>query len=78
VSKEELVFLTQDSEFEQMPGGHRGMIIISRIKQSLPIQERTEIGFSAVEAFMIERPVGALFELVETGEVIAWKIHETE
>jgi uncharacterized protein with PIN domain len=78
VSKEELVFLTQDSEFEQMPGGHRGMIIISRIKQSLPIQKRTEIWFNAVERFMIERPAGTLFELVETGEVIAWQIHETK
>jgi hypothetical protein len=78
VSKEELVFLTQDSEFEKMPGGHRGMVVISRIKQSLPIQKRTGIWFSAVEAFMIERPVGTLFELVETGEVIACQIHETK
>jgi uncharacterized protein with PIN domain len=78
ISKEELVFLTQDSEFEKMPGGHRGMILISRTKQSLPIQKRTEIWFSAVERFTTERPAGKLFELLETGEVVAWEIHETE
>jgi uncharacterized protein with PIN domain len=77
-SKEELVFLTQDSEFEKMPGGHRGVILISRIKQSLPIQKRTEIWFSAAERFMIERPAATLFGPVETGEVIARQIHETE
>ena len=27
ISKEELVFLTQDSEFEKIPIGHRGMIL---------------------------------------------------
>ena len=43
MSKEEIVFLTQDSEFEKMPGGHRGIVLISRIRQSLPIQKRTEI-----------------------------------
>jgi hypothetical protein len=78
ILKEELVFLTQDSEFEKMPGGHRWMILISRIKQSLPIQKRTESWFSAVERFMTERPAGKLFELLETGEVVAWEIHESE
>jgi hypothetical protein len=77
ISKESIVFLTQDSEFEKMPGGHQGLILISRVKQSLPIQERTEIWFTAVERFMTERPPGKLFELLENGEVVAWEIHET-
>ena len=78
ILKEEIVFLTQDSEFEKMPGGHKGLVLISRVKQSLPIQKRTEIWFNAVEKFMTERPSGKLFELLETGEVIAWEILETE
>ena len=78
ISKDEIVFLTQDSEFEKMPCGHRGMVLISRIRQSLPIQKRTEIWFSAVEKFMAEKPAGKLFELLETGEVVAWEIHESE
>jgi hypothetical protein len=31
-----------------------------------------------VEKFMIERPSGKIFELLETGEVVAWKIHKAE
>jgi hypothetical protein len=78
ISKEELVFLTQDSEFERIEGGQRGIVLISRIRQSLPIRKRTEIWFSAVEKFMAEKPPGKLFELLETSEVVAWEIHETE
>ena len=78
ISKEELVFLTQDSEFENMPAGHRAIILISRVRQSLPIRRRTEIWFSAIERFIAEKPTGTLFELLETGEVVAWTIHEPE
>ena len=78
ISREDLIFITQDAEFESMSGDHQGLVIISRIKQSITIQKRTEIWFSAVERFMIERPFGKLFELLETGEVVAWKINETE
>jgi predicted nuclease of predicted toxin-antitoxin system len=78
ISKEELVFLTQDSEFEKIPISHRGMILISRVRQSLPIQKRTEIWFRAIERFMTERPAGNLFELLDTGEVVAWEVREIE
>jgi hypothetical protein len=75
VSREELVFLTQDSEFERMSDGQQGIVLISRIRQSLPIQKRTEIWFSAVEKFMAQKPVGKLFELLETGEV---EVHSSD
>ena len=44
ISKEELVFLTQDSEFENMPGSHRGMIIISRIKHACRFKKERKSG----------------------------------
>lgn len=78
ISREELVFLTQDSEFEKMPLGHGGMVIISRIKQSLSIEKRTQLWFDAVERFLAERPEGKLFEILETGEVVAWEVHDSE
>jgi hypothetical protein len=78
ISREEIVFLTQESEFEKMPADQRGIILISRIRQSLPFQKRTEIWFSAVKKFMAEKPVGKLFELLETGEVVAWDVHEAK
>jgi predicted nuclease of predicted toxin-antitoxin system len=78
ISKEELAFLTQDSEFENTPGNYRGTVIISRLRQSMPIQQRTEIWFNAIEKFITERPTGRLFDLLETGEVVAWEIHEID
>ena len=36
VATEEVLLLTQDAEFEGIPGNYRGTIIISRVRQSLP------------------------------------------
>ena len=76
VASEELVLLTHDSEFEDISANYTGTIIISRVRQSLPIQQRTEIWFSAIETFMSQKPAGKLFDLLETGELIAWDIRE--
>lgn len=76
VEAEEIVFLTQDSEFEDMPVGYRGAIIISRVRQSLPIQQRVQMWFNSIQDFMTRRPTGKLFDLYETGEVVPWEIRE--
>jgi hypothetical protein len=73
IINEELVFLTQDSEFGLMQGSHRGVILISRIKQSLPIQRRTEVWLNAIERFLGDRPAGSLFEISETGAIVPWE-----
>jgi hypothetical protein len=73
ITNEELLFLTQDSEFGLMQGTCRGTIILSRIKQSLPIQRRTEIWSSAIEKFLNERPAGSLFELSDSGAIVVWE-----
>jgi len=57
---------------------YRGTIIISRVRQSLPIQDRTAIWFGAIERFIAQRPAGKLFDLLETGEIVAWDIRHTE
>jgi hypothetical protein len=75
---EELAFFTQDSEFEDVPKGCRAAIIISRVRQSLPIHERVEIWFRAIEGFLAARPAGTLFDLLETGELVPWKMHDTD
>jgi Domain of unknown function (DUF5615) len=78
VASEELLLLTQDAEFEDMPGNYHGIIIISRVRQSLPIQDRTAIWFGAIERFISQRPAGKLFDLLETGEIVAWDIRPSE
>jgi hypothetical protein len=67
---EELLFLTQDADFENISDAHAGTIIISRIKQSLPIKKRTEIWLCAIEKFLVNMPTGKLFDLLETGELV--------
>jgi predicted nuclease of predicted toxin-antitoxin system len=73
---EEIVFLTQDTEFEDLPADYRAIVIISRVRQNLPIQQRVDIWFKAIQDFMTRKPTGKLFDLLETGEVMPWEIHK--
>lgn len=73
---EDLVFLTQDAEFENIPSDYAATIIISRVRQSLPTPRRIEIWFAALEDFLTRRPAGKLFDLLETGELVPWEIRE--
>ena len=73
---EDLAFLTQDAEFEDIPSDYRATIIISRVRQSLPTSRRIEIWFGAVENFLARKPTGKLFDLLETGELVPWEVHE--
>lgn len=73
---EELIFLTQDTEFENMPLDYRGKVIISRVRQNLPIQRRVEIWLNALQHFMTHPRNEKLFDLLETGQIIPWEVHE--
>lgn len=74
---EELVFLTNDTEFEELPADYRAQVVISRVPQRLPTARRVEIWFGALEAFLKAKPSGRLFDLNETGQVVAWTIRES-
>ncbi len=39
---EELVFLTNDTEFEDLPADYRAQVVISRVPQRLPTTRRAE------------------------------------
>ncbi|MGH8564851.1 MAG: DUF5615 family PIN-like protein [Gammaproteobacteria bacterium] len=67
---EEIVFLTQDTEFEHLPADYRAVVIISRVRQNLPLRQRVDIWFKAIQDFLTRRPTGKLFELLATGEVV--------
>jgi predicted nuclease of predicted toxin-antitoxin system len=49
-----LVILTHDTEFLDLNFECRGAVIVSRVRQGLPIQERIEIGLRGLEAFLAE------------------------
>lgn len=67
--EEDLVFLTQDTEFEHLAEATRGVVIISRIPQSLPIQERVELWLQALVPFLEDPAPGSLFDLLPTGHI---------
>jgi len=73
----ELVFLTNDTEFLDLDFECLGAVIVSRVRQSLPIRDRIEIWLRGLEAFVAGRSPGILFELIEPGDIVAWEIHRT-
>lgn len=72
VAEEDLVFLTQDGEFEDLPEGTGTAVIISPVSQRLPIAERVARWAAALEGFNARRPTGRLFEILP-GELVVWE-----
>lgn len=68
VTGQELVLLTQDADFEEMPADP-GRIVISRLWQGLPIQRRVELWMAAVEQLLAERPSAGVLEITPAGEL---------
>jgi len=74
LAKEALVFLTNDTEFEQLADDVRAQVIISRLPQRLLTGQRVDIWMKALEAFLERKPEGRLFDLMPGGEIVAWEI----
>ncbi len=77
-TEDDLVFITRNSEFEQLPAGIRARVIISQVPQSLPIEGRVRLWLGALEGFLSRPPEGWLFHLLESGEVVPWQTWETQ
>jgi predicted nuclease of predicted toxin-antitoxin system len=43
LASEEIVFLTQDTEFEDLTADYRAIVIIPHVRQNLPIQQHVDI-----------------------------------
>lgn len=78
LAREEIIFLTQDTEFEDVAADCRGQVIISRVRQNLPIQRRVDIWFKALQEFMTRQRSEKLFDLLESGQIIPWKVHKSQ
>lgn len=74
---EELVLLTQDTEFQDLPSTCSSQVIVSRVPQRLPIRERVEIWTGALGRFGQERPKEKLFDLLPSGEIVAWEVDKS-
>lgn len=71
---EDLIFLTCDTEFEDLPADYAATVVISRVPQSLPIRERVAIWFTAMQELTLRKPVGKLYDLLESGEIVPWRV----
>lgn len=67
-SEDDLVLLTQDAEFEELPASG-GQVIISRVPQGLPIERRVEVWMDALDEFVRSEPEGRVFEILPSGEL---------
>lgn len=76
LAAEELVFLTNDTEFEELAADCRAQVIISRLPQRLPTSQRVEIWLKALQAFFERKTAGKLFDLMPNGEIVAWEFKE--
>ena len=76
LASETLVFLTQDEEFDDISADFRSQVIISELLQRLTIRERVEIWFATLEKLAKRRPQERLFEILPSGELVAWEILE--
>lgn len=72
----DLVFLTQDTEFADLPPATAATVMISRVPQAMPIARRVELWLGAIDE-VIRRPgPEKLFEVLPDGRVEAWSVHD--
>lgn len=68
LAERDVVLLTQDREFEDLPIPG-GKVIISRLPQNLPIRRRVTIWMTALRRFVATQPEGSRFSISEEGEL---------
>jgi predicted nuclease of predicted toxin-antitoxin system len=73
LNHEDLLFLTQDQDFLELPLS-RSPVIVSRVTQSLPIRVRMDIWLRAVRDYFSRDWKEKLFEVGDDGELIAWEV----
>ncbi|MEW6688578.1 MAG: DUF5615 family PIN-like protein [Pseudomonadota bacterium] len=76
LEREELVFLTNDTEFENIPADLQSQVVVSRLPQRLPTARRVELWTKALEQLASRRPAQRLLEITPDGELVAWEIKE--
>jgi len=56
---EELLFLTNDTDFIALAAGCRATILLSRVSQNLPVEDRVRIWLAAIDEFLAHPPAVA-------------------
>lgn len=69
----DLVFLSHDTEFADLPIDTAATVMISRGPQSIPIAERVDLWLQAIDDFGQHPRPGRLFEILADGHMVAGK-----
>lgn len=73
----DLLFLTQDTEFAELPPGTAATVMISRVPQAIPIARRVELWIQAINEVLLKLPTPEkLFQVLPDGRVEAWRVHD--
>lgn len=73
LNSEEVLFLTHDLEFLELPLT-RSTVIVSRVTQSLPIGVRIEIWIKAIREYFSHDWREELFEVFDDGKLRPWQV----
>jgi len=72
LGSEDLLFLTNDREFLDLPSG-RSSVIVSRVTQKRAVKMRIEIWLAAIGEYFSQSREERLFEVLDDGKLIAWE-----
>lgn len=67
LEREVVLFLTQDTDFLELPAPRASVVLVSRIPQSMRIVDRVAAWRRALDAYLAERPKGRILEIVMPG-----------
>lgn len=76
LESEDLLFLTNDTEFFAGSSRYHSVVIVSRVRQNRPLRDRVELWFQSLAHFVAAKPSGTIFELLDTGEIVPWVVIE--
>lgn len=69
----DLLFLTQDTEFADLPSATAATVMISRVPQAILTAQRVDLWLHAIDYYGRHSHPGQLFEILPDGKVVAWR-----
>jgi predicted nuclease of predicted toxin-antitoxin system len=70
LQSEELLFLTQDQAFASSAPNCAASVIVSHVRQTLPIEQRVGIWLEAMRQFLAQKWPTKLFEAYDDGQLL--------
>jgi hypothetical protein len=74
----DLLFLTQDTEFADLPSATVATVMISRVPQAIPIAQRVDLWLHAIDDVARHSTPGRLLEILPDGKVVAWRTRDRQ